>query len=202
LNEAVLSTIEIVKRFKKQYRLDVVNTVFLTDGEGNETFQKHDGSTTKSFVNRWDTANIVIRDKRNLSEVKVKAGVELTVGCLDLLKAVTGVNIIGFYLTPRNAKRAILHRMTKTGIDISGLDESLKELRKNKFCMINNAGYDDYYFIPGGEDLNIEDDEIVLGTPDANQSKNKNELKKAFLKMQKNKNVNRILLNRFVQKIA
>jgi len=48
----------------------------------------------------------------------------------------------------------------------------------------------------------LEDDEIVLGTPDANQSKNKNELKKAFLKMQKNKNVNRILLNRFVQKIA
>ena len=63
--------------------------------------------------------------------------------------------------------------------------------------MLNNVGYDDYYIIPGGDDLEIKDEEM-----DVNAKSSKNELKTAFLKMQKSKSVNRVLLSRFVDKIA
>ena len=63
--------------------------------------------------------------------------------------------------------------------------------------MLNDVGYDDFYFIPGDRDLVIEDDKME--TPESNS---KNDFKKAFMKMQKGKSVNRILLSRFAQKIA
>jgi hypothetical protein len=63
--------------------------------------------------------------------------------------------------------------------------------------MLNNVGYDDYYIIPGGDDLEIKEDEM-----DVNSNSSKNELKTAFLKMQKSKSVNRVLLSRFIDKIA
>ena len=63
--------------------------------------------------------------------------------------------------------------------------------------MLNNVGYDDYYIIPGGDDLEIKEDEMEV-----NASSSRNELKSAFLKMQKSKSVNRVLLSRFIDKIA
>jgi hypothetical protein len=62
---------------------------------------------------------------------------------------------------------------------------------------LNNVGYDDYYIIPGGDDLEIKEDGM-----DVNSNSSKNELKTAFMKMQKSKSVNRVLLSRFIDKIA
>ena len=198
LNETVVTSMEIVKQFKKQYRLDIVNTVFLTDGEGNDTTQKWEGGRVTYFRNRWDENNVIIRDVKGMAEAKAPAGTEITVGFLNLLKATTGVNVIGFYITGRgNPKRAILNRILKTNAKVENFDEKFKEFRTKKFFMLNNAGYDDYYFIPGGEDLGVQEEEMDIKT-----GVNKNDLKKAFLKMQKGKSVNRILLSRFVEKIA
>jgi hypothetical protein len=63
--------------------------------------------------------------------------------------------------------------------------------------MINDAGYDDFYFIPGGKELEIDKDEMEVET-----GARKNQIKSAFMKMQKNKVINRVLLSRFVSKIA
>jgi hypothetical protein len=178
--------------------LDIVNTVFLTDGEGNDTTQKWEGGRVTYFRNRWDENNVIIRDVKGMAEAKAPAGTEITVGFLNLLKATTGVNVIGFYITGRgNPKRAIQNRILKTNAQVENFDEKFKEFRTKKFFMLNNAGYDDYYFIPGGEDLGVQEEEMDIKT-----GVNKNDLKKAFLKMQKGKSVNRILLSRFVEKIA
>jgi len=198
LNETVVTSMEIVNQFKKQYRLDIVNTVFLTDGEGNDVTQKYEGSHVRYFRNRWDENNVIIRDVKNMAEATAPAGTEITVGFLNLLKAVTGVNVIGFYIMGRgNPKRVIQHRMMKTNTTIENFEEKYKVFKTKKFFMLNNAGYDDYYFIPGGEDLGVQDEEL-----DIKINVEIKDLKKAFLKMQKGKNVNRILLNRFIEKIA
>ena len=63
--------------------------------------------------------------------------------------------------------------------------------------MLNDVGYDDFYLIPGDKDLSIEDESMVVSKDASN-----NELKKAFMKMQKTKVVNRVLLTRFAEKIA
>ena len=63
--------------------------------------------------------------------------------------------------------------------------------------MLNDCGYDDYYIIPGGKSLEIEEDKM-----DVEAGAKKSDLKNAFMKMQTNKTVNRVLLNRFISKIA
>jgi len=195
LNEAIISSMEIVKEFRKQYKLDVVNTVFLTDGDSDENRYVNGGTNIPNP--KYQSFNLIIRDTKTMNEGKALPGTEMTVALLELLRANTGVNVLGFFISAGNHKRNILARLNKTGKVISNIDESLKNFRKEKFFMINDVGYDDFYIIPGGEDLSIEDEEMKVesGASTAN-------LKKAFMNMQKGKSVNRVLLNRFVGKIA
>jgi hypothetical protein len=132
-----------------------------------------------------------------MNEGKAPPGTEMTVALLELLRANTGVNVLGFFISAGSHKRNILARLSKTGKEISNVDECLKSFRKEKFFMLNDVGYDDFYIIPGGEDLSIEDEEMKVesGASTAN-------LKKAFMNMQKGKSINRVLLSRFVGKIA
>jgi hypothetical protein len=204
LNEAIISSVAIVKQFKDKYKLDVVNTVFLTDGEANDTHtiidkQRANGETYIGTTHSVLTSNVIIRDTKTMSEGKKPPGADLTVGLLNLLKNITGVNVIGFFITPqaKHAKRYILGRIERSGTHITDFDEKFRSFRKTKFFMLNNVGYDDYYIIPGGDDLEIKEDEM-----DVNSNSSKNELKTAFLKMQKSKSVNRVLLSRFIDKIA
>jgi hypothetical protein len=204
LNEAIVSSVAIVKQFKASYKLDVVNTVFLTDGESNDTNtiidkQRAIGQTHIGTTHSVLSSNVIIRDVSTMSEGKKPPGADLTVGLLNLLKNITGVNVIGFFITPqaKHAKRYILGRIERSGTHITDFDEKFRSFRKTKFFMLNNVGYDDYYIIPGGDDLEIKEDEM-----DVNAKSSKNELKTAFMKMQKSKSVNRVLLSRFIDKIA
>ena len=58
-------------------------------------------------------------------------------------------------------------------------------------------GYDDFYLILGGKDLTVQNEEIEV-TGKVTSSK----LKSAFLKMNKGKQVNRVLVSKFIEKIA
>ena len=202
LNEAIVSSVAIVKQFKDKYKLDIVNTVFLTDGESNETNTIIDKQHARGEVfisHNVFNSNVIIRDISTMTEGKKPPGADLTVGLLNLLKNITGVNVIGFFITPqaKHAKRYILSRIERSGTHIIDFDEKFRLFRKTKFFMLNNVGYDDYYIIPGGEDLEIKEEKM-----DVNSNSSKNELKTAFMKMQKSKSVNRVLLSRFIDKIA
>jgi hypothetical protein len=200
LNETIVASVEIVKLFKEKYRLDVVNTVFLTDGDSNETTSKYLDDSKDAFISthRIKDVNIIIRDVKRMTEGKKPPRAELTVGLLNLLKASAGVNVIGFFLVAgdRHHRRIIQAKCDTSGKIIENFEEQYKTFKKDKFFMINDVGYDDFYIIPGGDELAIKDDELeVDGT-------SRGDFKRAFLKMQKSKLVNRVLLNRFISKIA
>ena len=71
-----------------------------------------------------------------------------------------------------------------------------KEFRKNKVAVADSFGYDEYYIVPSGN-MNVETDELEV-----NSDMTKSRMAKAFVKHMKSKTVNRILLNKFVEKIA
>jgi hypothetical protein len=202
LNEAIVASVEIVKQFRKQYRLDVVNTVFLTDGDANEnnSIYSETASSGSEYFQRYNSTdrNLVIRNLRDGTQAVAPPRTALTQGLLSLLKETTGSNVIGFFITGGySIKGTIRGKMAKHGLDSTlDIDNIMKSFRKNKFVMLNDVGYDDFYIIPGGKDLVIEEDKLeVEGT-------SKNDFKKAFMKMQKGKVTNRVLLSRFVEKIA
>ena len=76
--------------------------------------------------------------------------------------------------------------------------EKIKFLNKNNYLALDQLGYDEYYVLPGGSSLKVEnetlDDELVGAS--------KSKIKKAFGKMSKSKISSRQLLNKFVKLVA
>jgi hypothetical protein len=71
------------------------------------------------------------------------------------------------------------------------------KMKSEKFIQSYNKGYESFFIMPGGSDLQIEDEELVVtGTVTANK------LKTAFMKMNKKKAVNRVMVSRFIDGIA
>ena len=58
-------------------------------------------------------------------------------------------------------------------------------------------GYDEWYILPGGEKLDIEN-----GNLDVEVGASKANIKRAFSKASKGKVTSRVLLNKFIQKVA
>jgi hypothetical protein len=73
----------------------------------------------------------------------------------------------------------------------------MDKLKSDKFVISHNKGYESMFIMPGGKDLQIEEDELVVT---GNVTSNK--LKTAFMKMNKNKQVSRIMVSRFIEGIA
>ena len=73
----------------------------------------------------------------------------------------------------------------------------VSEMRENKFIQSYNKGYESFFIMPGGSDLSIESDELVI-----NGSVTANKLKNAFMKMNKKKQFSRVMVSRFIDGIA
>ena len=143
----------------------------------------------------------------------------LRVGIFDWYKAKTGAKIFGFFIAGVN--REMRSGITNKYIDKNGLtirqqvlksdanarfyqlDKSeyvktlVKKLQSEKFLQSYNKGYDSFFIMPGGNELQIEDDELIVsGVVTASK------LKTAFMKMNKKKAVSRVMVSRFIDGIA
>jgi hypothetical protein len=204
LNECIIAAFELLPQFKKQNKLEIVNTVFLTDGNGhclNERYNTNNTVTTSLlpykkriwFRDPLTRASIEVEkdDTRYLSSSDYSAF--QTIALLRMLKQRAECNIIGFYICdPRNVREAIENYTQK-----DNADKKVAEFRKNKFTVLSNIGYDDYYFIRS-ESMNIEDAEFEV----PEKAKTTRALASAFSKYTSGRILNRVVLNRFVTLIA
>ena len=74
-----------------------------------------------------------------------------------------------------------------------------KEIKKNNVAVCTNQGWDEMYVLPGGEKLDISDDDMSEIVPGVAK---KGDLKKAFSKMTSGRKNSRPLLNKFIGMIA
>ena len=202
LNEAVIAAMKIIPEFKKQYKLQIVNTVFLTDGDGHSTNrvwrkQEETGELFQARGSNYKSARdiFVIRDPKTKHQEMVTGGwgTDVTQAYLKMLKARTDCNIVGFYvLSGRDFKHACRQYAPKS-VDI---DLLRAEFRKNKYAVFTNAGYDEYYMLnSGGMDT---DDDVEFEV----KSQTTRGLVSAFSKYTGNRLNNRVVLNRFIGMIA
>jgi hypothetical protein len=213
LNEAIVSSIQITEEFKKKYKLDIVNTIFLTDGDGasssgviTEYYNRenyNDGSInthvrTSSGIED-DSSNFIVRDKKTNTQGFSPAGCPTTVAYLDMLSKLTGANVIGFYLMYKPTPGRLAQFSRNYGKYLSDIEQSVsaKSIRQHKYVQLDIPGYKKMFVLPNGKDLEIEEDVLQVEDPSK-----KNALKNAFMKMQKNKLTNRVFLNKFIEQIA
>jgi hypothetical protein len=198
LNATIQVASNVVNDFRKRTRSEIVNVIFLTDGEDSSTLWTTSGDHRGTRIGPSDYRTVsYIEDKDSAKTYRVSdKGVTPTL--LQILKDRTGCNLIGFYILPKS-KRYFQNAMTRFNMIMT--DEAYKQFRNEKFFSVNGYGYNEYFLIPGGEDLSTEDDSLadILGEfKDVSARK----LKGAFLKMNQNRLTNRVLLSKVIKEIA
>ncbi len=209
LNQAIVATEHLVKQFKDRTKVQIVNTIFLTDGGSNPV---------AGIVGRknycWDEAgkrrkySYVLQDKvmkkdyyftnQNDSGDYRLNGDEVTNNLLRILKDRTGCNLIGFYLYEHSSFKNVFHAFYGyAGIDDTFRDKMQKSWSENKFVPVSNYGYDDYYILNAKEMRGANKNVLSV---DSSMSKAK--IAKSFMTFSEKKSLNRVLLQRFISKIA
>jgi polyhydroxyalkanoate synthesis regulator phasin len=210
LNEAIVIATELVRKFKTDYKLDIVNTIFLTDGMGHDIYYYTTGNFHKSnshpiipetceLGHNIEKSNVLITHKETKAKGHKFPGQPITTGLLEMFRNVTGSNVIGFYLIGNATPSQIYSYGKHYGKYFSDTEtkSASMSIRKLKFATIKIHGYDKFFLMPNGKNLEVGEEEI-----EAKAGASKNDIKKAFLKLQKNKLANRVFLNKFIEEIA
>ena len=124
---------------------------------------------------------------------------------VEFLKSrVPGMNVVNFFIAGRNRKGTVSKNDIEYIFGLSSWDEHeeikkiQKFIRKHNYAICKTSAWDEMYVLPGGEKLDISNDDMSEVQPGAK----KTELKKAFGKMSSGKKNSRPVLNKFVGMIA
>ena len=106
LNDTIVVAKTVIEEFRMKSRAQIVNAVFLTDGQSNQPNQYLDSSYG---VQRFNTASVHIDDPVTRMRVfpeDVKNQRNKTTSLLLLaLKRSLGINLLGFFLTSGSGRR-------------------------------------------------------------------------------------------------
>ena len=209
LNDAIVAMMELVPKFKKETGVQKVNIIFLTDGASNNmqgiydySFDQKENTHTKiiSSYNKFRTKLVLTDPVMNKTyEVNPRG---LTNDLLRILKnRIREMNIVGFFIAGdgRNGKvkKNTLYSLLPNDT-YEMIMEKIKFLNKNNYLALDKLGYDEYYILPGGDSLKVENETLDDKLIGASKAK----LKSAFGKMSKGKISSRQLLNKFVKLVA
>ena len=204
LNATVLLSRNIFERFKVRTGAEIVNMVILTDGESDQCikvangYYADGGETRYGYVESGSHSNTYITDNRTKNQVQVKgrqASKSLNVALLEMMRTLTGCNIVGFYLANnvRGTVAAELRMQSDNNLPVHE-ERIMDQFKKDRVAILTQAGYNEYYIVKN--DMAINDEFEVAD--DANVK----DIGRAFRKMQRGKVLNRVLLNRFIKMIA
>jgi hypothetical protein len=205
LNEAVVAAMDIVPEFQKKYRLQNVNTVFLTDGEGHRLsskFMSESVHDTENYIySRKEIGKVVMCDPLTKHQESYELNynsMNQTKALIKLLKLRTNSNVIGFYVANGHEfGRRIFDFFPECRNSYSKTEEKKEIFKKNKFLIAEDSGFDEYYILrTGGLDT---DENNKFDTTEASTTRS---LVSAFSKYAGSKVNNRVILNRFIDLIT
>ena len=188
------------EKYKITKRFDPTTyNLYLTDGKKQMKIERH---AHDYYTNHDDGMRIAI---------------------FDWYKKQTGAKIFGFFLAGDRGR--LREGLTVKYIDEKGesvyanvkkqmgidntryvqfartdyVKDLVSKLRENKFLQSYNKGYESFFILPGGSELKIDENEgeiVINGAVTAGK------LKTAFMKMNKKRQVNRVMVSRFIDGIA
>lgn len=199
LNQALIVSHHLVKKFKRKHGVEKMNFITFTDGDANRIAQ---------YYGRNENVDTIYPDRHNAvimvdgSRVKTRTGSrQVTKNLLENMKKRYGTNNIGFFMADdSNAWRQRLWIVSEElGIYSEEYKSNAnKEYRKNKCVNAQNVlGYSEYYLVKGGNNLATDEDEFEVKEDASNAN-----IRNAFKKFAKSKKQNKILMTKFGKAVA
>jgi len=210
LNSTLFTSFSVMREFVKKNQVDVINSIFLTDGDSHSCNSYWVGENeTKRFDPREE--NVVIRDSVSKKEIKIdgtgyRSQNAVTEALVKFQREVFDINIVNFFLSSKMRKWDMSDYLEKarnargeggstTFVDI---DAAMKKYRKDKYMIAPEMlGFNEQYLIQGGKNLEVEETTLEVAE-DATVA----QMARAFKKFSSGKIQQRRLLSRFIDMVA
>ena len=207
LNEALVVMLKLVPMFKEKYKVEKMNFITLTDGGGNygssQVFTTNDDGKLIATESKGDN-DVYIYKKKQYTLPRHIWGSGKTAMYLNMLRKICNIRTIGFYLIKRirgyDAERYFKdsYNSKLTWDQKDKLYQKRKsDFAKNKVAVIKQDGYDDYYLV-NAKDMKVENTDISQVNSDMKVGR----IKQLFSKSMKGRITSRVLLNKFIEKVA
>lgn len=203
LNASLAALSKIATEFKRANKLEVLNVLVLTDGEDSERVELMNvADKWKYYVGPSYSSDRVcyVNDPDTNNSYKVKNTITETL--VQIVKDRAECNIIGFYILP-NRKTVFENAMHRTRINMRidyNMEKFYSTFKSEGFLPITAGGYDEYFLISDNklEVTNDKLDDLIKTTEDKKVSARA--LAGAFMKLNKNRLTNRVLLKKFIER--
>jgi hypothetical protein len=209
LNTTIVIATRLIENFKKRNNVQIINSVFLTDGSSHQlngyySYDKQGNPCVESYLR---TRKVYIQDGHhtvsidNPDKYRVETN-DITKALYKLMKISTGANTCGFFLaSPRDIRYVFGQFMKSTASTTWGQyqeqEDFKKKFNREKSVVSYDSGLDELYIMKGGKTLEINDEGLEV-----ENGASKAKLTTAFKKMTKGKLQNRVILSKFIEKIA
>jgi hypothetical protein len=149
LNECIGTADLIINRFKAKSRVQIVNTIFLTDGDSDPIHMVH------GLMSSWKKRKYILQDEITKKTYDMRkhdkysyrdpySEKSMTDLLLRVLKDRTGCNLIGFYITSYGFQAAYDRVNGQHG---EAYKKASADWRHSGFFGTTTSGYDEYYII-------------------------------------------------------
>ena len=210
LNATIAIGIEIAKKFREAHKVEILNTIYLTDGGATdyvESFQEA----------KWRDEDDLYPCKPGHQEAPVFTygsasyplvggyvfkNVAMTVTMLEIYKEITGSKVINFHLLDRwtPAELSNCDDYAKAGNQnfcYDGWDKLIKSQKSSGVIEVKDfKGFDVRYLVKGGKSLNLQDSDLEV------KSNTRGDLLKGFRKFASNKSQSRVFVQKFIPQVA
>jgi len=200
LDSAIYQSVGVVNKFIQKNKVQKMNTIFLTDGSGH-TMGKATMLDNHGKVDYIETYMYNVHFKDGTHTYKYGGGNYRShhhgyhKQFLNYFKNKTGSTVIGYYVCGKKLNYWDVNNFSKKD-GYAPYEDARAELRKNKVVTFTDIGYDEL-FITTKNNIKIDDTEAEISS-DMTASK----MKQAWAKSFKQKKMSRVLLNKFVERVA
>jgi hypothetical protein len=183
--QTLLASRDMINKFRAKHKLDIVNVIYLTDGEGQD-----------GILMPWTRNGVCyLVDKKTKKKIRVDGNVQAAM--TQLVREVTGCKHLGFFLANKNDVNRLCKDLGwSKNIDYQQIRDIKKQFRDEKFFAIENLGYDNYFYIQSAVGAIAEDKmQIVSGMT-------KNKMANEFSRSVNSKKTSRALVTQFAEEIS
>ena len=209
LNSTLFVSFSVMREFQKKNQVDVINSIFLTDGDSHSANNYWVG---ENETNRFDPReeNVIIRDSVSRKDIRIKSSGyrtcnAVTEALVRFQREVFDINIVNFFLASRMRKWDMANYLEKANVynkhddyTYEKIDAALKKYRKDKYMIAPEMmGFNEQYLIQGGKNLEVEETPLEVA-----ENATVAQMAKAFKKYSTGKLEKRKLLSRFIDMVA
>jgi hypothetical protein len=216
LIESMVTLQPLIKQFKKQNNLDIVNMVIVHDGDADTIDTYSTPGQYFKRINNLYTERFVLRDLHEKLDFPIEYDEDI--GLSESMRQsifkwfvqTTGTKLFGFFITNPSSSSistAVRNRYVDVKVGIPKFENYSQEytyyntvaekLKKERWLHSKNYGYESFFLIVGGKNLQIENEELVV-----TGKVSKKTLFTALRRLTKNKVTNRVLVSKFIEGIA